>query len=178
MRRYGAILGSLLMLGAVPVPPQQITWIQPNVTATKAQSFTYVLTLREEGKAPRDIPVVNVLCGGLTKNAECSAVLPASAQPAVISGNSSLLTATDPEFPKDPATSPPFTGNQGCIYGVEALLYKIGERAQQQTNKQNLNATYAQFQAAKFKRISTVQLPKGNQLMVTGECVGTIVPWP
>jgi hypothetical protein len=164
------------VLAAGPVPAQQITWLQPNTSATTAQGYTYTLTLTEEGKAPRDIPVASVLCGGLTIHAECAVALPASAEPAIISGNVSVLRALDTAFPTDPTSSLPFTGDQGCIF--RTLLYALNERGTAQSNKQNLTAVYAEFQTAKFRHVRTQPLPKGNQFQVIGDCAGQIVPWP
>ena len=172
--RPAAIMLALVAAGATPVPPKRITWIQPNTSATKAQSYTYTLSLIEEGKPPRDIPLVGVLCGGLSINTECMVALPAEAQAAMITGNISRVIALDPAFPKAPSTSDPFTGNQGCLF--RSLLYAINERGTAVTNKQNLNAVLAEFKAAKFQHISTTPLPKGNQFQVLEQCVGYIVP--
>jgi hypothetical protein len=175
-RLGGVLVAAAVAIAAGPVPAQQITWIQPNTSATKAQGYTYTLNLTEEGKAPRDIPVLNVLCGGLTIHAECAVALPASAEPAIISGNVSVLRALDSAFPTSPTPSVPLTGDQGCIF--RTLLYPLTERGSAQSNKQNLEVVYAEFKAAKFRHVSTTRLPKGNQFQVLGECVGQIVSWP
>lgn len=156
------------------VPSQQVTWVQPNVTPNEAQSFFYSLTITEEGNpTPRTVSLLAVLCGGPTNAAECSAPLPASAQSAIITGNSSQIKALDGRTNQSSAASAPFKGDQGCIFRDN--LTPVGERAQAQTNKQGMNNLLAEFQRAKFDHVSTTNL-KGNQFLVIEQCVGYLVP--
>ncbi len=156
------------------VPPQQVTWVQPGVTPNQAQSFFYSLTITEEGNpTPRVVSLLGVLCGGATDAAECSARLPDAAQSAIITGNSSQIKALDGRTNQSSPASAPFAGNQGCIF--RDTLYAIGQRAQAQARKQELNALLAEFQRAKMDHVSTTNL-KGNAFLVIEECVGFLVP--
>jgi hypothetical protein len=158
----------------VPIPPQQITWVQANIDPAFAQTFVYTLTVNEEGNpTPRPVPILSVLCGGPTQAAECSTPLPVTGQSAIISGNVSRLTAMDPRTNQSSPASAPFTGNQGCIF--RDALYAIARRAQLQVRKQELSSALAEFKKSKFKHISTQDL-KGNAFLITEECVGYLVP--
>jgi hypothetical protein len=164
---------SLTVTTYAAVPQQQITWVQPNIDPTQAQFLIYTLTITEEGNpTPRVVGLLNVLCGGSTTRAECSTVLPLEAQSAIITGNTSQLTAKDPQTNVSSLASPPFTGNQGCIFRDN--LYKVGQRASESTNKQGLTRLLAEFQKAKFKHMTTSDL-KGNQYAVLEECAGYLV---
>jgi hypothetical protein len=159
-------------MGAVPT--QQVTWVQPNVAPARAQVLIYRLTITEEGNpTPRVVGLTNVLCGGAANAAECSTVLPVNGQSAIVTGNSSTLRATDPETGAAGPSSAEFVGNQGCIFRDN--LYKIGDRAQAQTRRQDMSNLLNEFQAAKFDHVSTTNL-KGNQYLVIEECTGKIQP--
>lgn len=157
------------------IPPQSITWVQPNIDPSIAQTFQYTLEIREEGNpTPRLVPLLSVLCGGPPTAAECSTPLPVAGQSAIITGNVSRLTALDTRTNQVSPASAPFTGNQGCIF--RDTLYPVGQRATAQSNKQNLPTVLTEFQRAKFRHLSTVPLPKGNQFLVTEECAGMLIP--
>lgn len=174
--KYGVpvVLLTLLTLGAVPVPPQQVTWTQ-NIDPPTAQiEYRYKLTITEEGNAtPRVVSLLNVLCGGTALPSMCSAALPLEAQSAIITGNSSTLTATDTRTNQSGPPSTVFKGDQGCIFRDQ--LYKVSENASAETRKQEMNALLAEFKKAKFKHVSTKQLA-GNRFLVTEQCVGYLVP--
>mgnify|MGYP001352852656 CR=1 FL=1 len=163
-----------LSLAATPIPPQQVTWTQVMIDPPTAQTFGYTLRILEEGNpTPREVSLINVLCGGTAPNSECAAALPIpAAQSAIITGNTSTLRALDPRTNLTSPLSGAFTGNQGCIF--RQILYGIGERTAVESRKQEMNALLAEFQRAKFKHISTVQLG-GNRFRVTEECVGYLV---
>lgn len=174
MKTGVALLLSLLTMGAVP--PQQITWTQTNVDPTTAQTlYTYTLTITEEGNpTPKIIGLINVLCGGTAPSSTCSAALPIpTGQSAIITGNSSTLTATDTNTKLTSPVSLPYKGDQGCIFRNN--LFKVGTNTSAETRKQDMNALLAEFQKAKFKHISTKQLA-GNRFLVTEQCVGFLVP--
>lgn len=164
-------IASAIFLSIAAVPPQQITWTQ-TISTTIAQSYVYKLYITEESGFKTTITLTNILCGPTTTGSQCSTALPINGNIAIISGNQSQLTATNPTNKLESLASTPFIGNQGCIYNDN--LYKISERAMNTTNKQNLNAVLNQFKAAKFKHISTNQT-RGNQYVVTEECAGYIV---
>jgi hypothetical protein len=163
------ILLALINIGAVP--PQTITWNITGVTASYAQTYRYKLYINEESGKQSVVQLVNTLCGTVSGQTQCSTALPAIGNPAIISGNNSLLSATDANTNLESPMSIPFTGNQGCI--LRDNLYKIGTRTSLQANRPGLNPLLAEFKAAKFKHISTV--PRGGQYTVTEECVGYIV---
>jgi hypothetical protein len=176
--RCGGLLVLVLLSTSVhaqtEIPPQQITWVQQGIDPSIAQTFIYTLTITEEGiPTPRVVPILSVLCGGTSPNSECSTSLPAQGQSAIITGNISRLMAQDTRTNQNSPASAPFTGNQGCIF--RTLLYAVGRRAQEQTNKQNIQVLLDEFKKAKFKHISTQDL-KGNQFTVTEECAGYLVP--
>lgn len=155
------------------IPIQQVTWIQPRVSPTQAQSYFYSLRILEEGNPnPLLISLGNILCGGPVNAAECSTRLPAAAQSAIVTGNASQIRAVDGRNNEASPLSAPFIGNQGCIF--RDSLYSLGARTTATTNKQNLNNVLNEFRKAKFKHISTNQT-RGNQYVVTEECVGYIV---
>lgn len=163
----------LQVVTPLAVPVQQVTWVQPNVTPTQAQSFFYALTIFEEGKPnPNIISLGNILCGGPANAAECSTRLPTAANSAIITGNKSQIQATDGRNNQKSPLSAPFIGDQGCIF--QDNLYKVGIQTSEESNKGQLNRLLEEFKAAKFKHISTNQ--KGNRYVVTEECVGYIVP--
>ena len=162
------------LVSMAPVPSQQITWTQTDVNPSTAQILIYTLSINEEGNpTPRVVGLLNVLCGGTAPNSECSTVLPAQANSAIVTGNVSQLSARDPNSGLTSPFSMPFTGNQGCIFRDN--LHPVGGQAQAQTNKQNMNTVLNEFKRAKFKHVSTTSL-KGNQYLVVEECVGYIVP--
>jgi hypothetical protein len=164
----------LWLANVAAVPTQQVTWTQPDITPSRAQVLIYRLTITEEGNpTPRVVGLTNVLCGGSDNAAECSTVLPAAAQSAIISGNRSTLMATNPETGASSGASAAFTGNQGCIF--RDTLYAVGARANAQASKQQLNTLLSEFHAAKFDHISTTNL-KGNAWLVVEECVGYLAP--
>jgi hypothetical protein len=166
------VLSLLAATAHAAVPPQQVTWVQPNVEPVVAQAFVYTLTISEEGNStPRVVPFLSVLCGGSGTTAECSTPLPVNAQSAIITGNVSRITATDTRTNLSSPASAPFTGNQGCIFRDN--LYAVSRQTTVQTNKPNLQRTLDEFQRAKFKHLSTT--PKGGQFLVTEECVGYLV---
>lgn len=162
------------VVAPLAVPVQQVTWVQPNVTPTQAQSYFYALTIFEEGKPnPNIISLGNILCGGPANAAECSTRLPTAANSAIITGNKSQIQATDGRNNQKSPLSAPFVGDQGCIF--RDGLYKVGIQTSVPTRKQELNEVLAEFKAAKFKHISTNQT-RGNMYVVTEECAGFIVP--
>lgn len=162
------IITSLLSIAAIP--PQAVTWTQP-IDPTTAQSYTYKLYITEESGVKRTIVLLNTLCGAIQNGSQCSTALPSSGNVATITGNTSYLTATNPLNGIEGPPSVSFTGNQGCIFRDN--LFKVGVRTNAQANKNTLNNLLKEFQAAKFKHISTSQ--KGNQYVVTEECAGYIV---
>jgi hypothetical protein len=172
--RYGLCLACLWgIVVTAAIPPQQITWVQPNIDPSTAQTaFVYTLEIREEGNpTPRIVPLLGVLCGGPVTAAECSVALPVNGQSAIITGNVSRLTVKDTRTNQVSPASAPFVGNQGCIFRDN--LYPVGRRTSATTNKQGLNTLLAEFRRAKFKYISTTSL-KGNQYTVLEECAGVI----
>lgn len=175
MRAALVLVLTLLVVNVrAAVPAQQVTWMQPGVAPSRAQVLIYRLTITEEGNpTPREVGLVNVLCGGAATTAECSAALPTAAQSAIISGNSSTLRARDPETGQAGPSSAVFVGDQGCIFRDN--LYAIKARAQVQVRKQELNAALAEFKQAKFMHVSTTDL-KGNAFLIVEECVGHLVP--
>ena len=90
---------------------------------------------------------------------------------AIISGNQSSLTVTDPTTNIESAQSLVFIGNQGCIFRNN--LYAISKQAVVESNKGQVNNLLNEFKAAKFKLIS--QVAKGARIIITEECVGYIV---
>lgn len=159
----------MVSMGAIP--PQQVTWTSTSATPTIAQGYTYKLYIYEESGKKSIVTLVNTLCGVQNGQTICSTGLPSTGNVAIISGNQSQLTATDTTTQLESTPSLLFTGNQGCI--LRNNLYPVGQRTSLTANKPGLNALLSEFQAAKFKHISTT--PKGGQFVVLEECVGYIV---
>lgn len=160
----------LSLAGVGAVPPQEVTWTQ-DVTPSRAQSFIYRLYIMEESGNGSVVQLASTLCGTVNGTTECSTALPAAANAAIVSNNRSQLTAVDPTTGVESPLSVPFVGDQGCIFRDN--LYAIGKQATGQSNKQNLQRLLDEFRAAKFRHIRTENL-KGNQFLVTEECVGKI----
>lgn len=162
---FSAVIG-----GAIP--PQQITWTQA-ILPSVAQGYLYKLYVTEESGIKKVVPLSSVLCGPASNGASaCSTVLPVEANAAIITGNNSQLTATNPTTNQESPLSTTFVGNQGCIFRDN--LFAVTKRTSATSNKQNLNALLNEFKAAKFKHISTNQT-RGNQYVVTEECAGVII---
>jgi hypothetical protein len=152
------------------VPPQQITWTQTE-QATIAQKYIYKLYISEESGIKTTITLTNTLCGPVTYGSQCSTALPANGNVAIITGNQSQITATNPTNKMESSLSIPFVGNQGCIF--QTNLYAISAKATAESNKGQLNRLLDEFKQAKFKHISTTE--KGSRYVVIEECVGYIV---
>lgn len=158
---------SLVQLAAVPA--QQITWTQSGKTPSEAQALLYRLYISEESGAGAVVQLLDTLCGTVDGQTQCSTRLPSAANAAIISNNRSQLAAVEPTTGVESPLSAAFIGDQGCIF--RDALYALAQQAQAQSNKQNLERLLAEFQAAKFKHLRTENL-KGNQFLVTEECVG------
>jgi len=166
--RGTALILALLSIGAVP--PQQVTWTH-TTTPEVAQKYSYKLYIYEESGKKSIVTLVNTLCGVNNGITQCSTGLPATGNIAIITGNQSQITATDTTTQLESGPSLSFTGNQGCI--LRDNLYKIAQQTQLNARKDTLATVRAEAKAAKFKEIRIQQ--KGNNFVLTEECVGYIV---
>jgi hypothetical protein len=157
------------------IPAQQVTWVQPGIPPSFAQQYAYRLYITEESGVERTVPLASTLCGGFDPAfAECSTALPAAASPAIITGNVSRLSATDPDSYVESDLSVAFVGDQGCIY--RNRLYAVGARHAITLMKTELEKVLADFQAAKFKVVSIRPHPEDeSRVILTEECVGYLV---
>lgn len=158
-------------VASATIPSQQITWNQP-ILPSVAQGYQYKLYITEESGIKRVVPLTSILCGPASNGSSCSAVLPIEANAAIISGNTSQLTATNLANKQEGPLSSTFVGNQGCIFRDN--LFAVTKQTTATSNRQNLQILLNEFKAAKFKHISTNQT-RGNQFVVTEECAGQII---
>lgn len=161
----------LLMQTSLAISPQRIAWTQSGISPTVARTYIYKLYITEESGVKTSLLLSNITCVGIAIGAGCSTALPSNGNVAIITGNHSQLTATNPKNMIEGPASAAFIGNQGCIFRNN--LYKIGARVTITAYKVLNTALLNEFKAAKFKLISSV--PKGNSIVVTEECVGYIV---
>lgn len=166
--RGTVLILSLISLGAVP--SQQVTWSSV-APATQAQGYAYKLYIFEESGKKSIVTLVNTLCGVNNGTTQCSAALPTSANPAIVNGNQSQLTATDTGTNLESSPSLSFTGNQGCIFRDN--LYVLNATTTVTSNRGQVNSVLTEFKNAKFQLVSNVQ--KGNAFVITERCVGYIV---
>lgn len=164
------LLYMLQVVTPAAIPVQQVTWTQ-NANATTAQAYIYKLYITQENGIKSTITLTNTLCGATPSGSQCSTALPAAGNVAIVTGNKSQLTATNPTNKMESTASAPYTGDQGCIFRTN--LFKVGLETSAQSNKGQLGRLLDEFKQAKFKHVSTVQ--KGNQYVVTEQCVGFIV---
>lgn len=160
------------------IPAQQVSWVQAGVSPSQAQAMTYRLYVVEESGVQTTVALGSTLCGAASSvaDSQCSTALPPAGVPAIVTGNTSRLTATEAATQVESPLSTPFTGDQGCVFAVPGSvnLFAVGQRTGVVTGANQEAALRRRFQAAKFRWLSTTVLD-GGQVRVREECVGYLV---